>query len=181
MRHKLVQHYGAKIQGYAGEGFGGADRGFFTRVDTLLIGHVEVVRPITVLSTDTAGAESSTTVAGNIGLHILRQFNVVFDGPHGEMYLEKNANYGKPDIFNRAGLMLNYDPANLTIMTIVPGSPGAKAGLKEQDVITQINGRPPTDETMQNAFTRPVGTVLHLTARHEGKTRTIALVLKNVL
>ena len=70
----------------------------------------EVIRPITVLSTDTLGAESSATVAGNIGLHILRQFNIVFDGPHGKMYLEKNANYGKPDIFNRAGLMLNYDP-----------------------------------------------------------------------
>jgi hypothetical protein len=181
MRHKLVQHYGAKIQGYAGEGFGGADRGFFTRADTLLMGHVEVVRPITVLSTDTVGAESSTTVAGNIGLRILRQFNVVFDGPHGKMYLEKNANYGKPDIFNRAGLMLNYDPDNLKIMTVVPGSPGAKAGLKEQDVITQLNGKPPTDETMRSAFTRPVGTVLHLTVRHDGKTRPLTLVLKNVL
>jgi S1-C subfamily serine protease len=140
-----------------------------------------VVRPITVLSTDTVGTESSTTVAGNIGLRILRQFNVVFDGPHGKMYLEKNANYGKPDIFNRAGLMLNYDPDNLKIMTVVPGSPGAKAGLKEQDVITQLNGKPPTDETMKSAFTRPVGTVLHLTVRHDGKARPLTLVLKNVL
>ncbi len=181
MRHKLVQHYGAKIQGYAGEGFGGADRGFFTRADTLLLGHVEVVRPITVLSTDAVGAESSATVAGNIGLRILRQFNVVFDGPHGKMYLEKNANYGKPDIFNRAGLMLNYDPDNLKIMTVVPGGPGAKAGLKPDDVITQINGKSPTDETMQSAFTRPVGTALHLTVRHDAKTRTVSLVLKNVL
>lgn len=181
MQHKLVQHYGAKIQGYAGEGFGGADRGFFTRADTLLMGHVEVVRPITMLSTDTVGAESSTTVAGNIGLHILRQFNVVFDGPHGRMYLEKNANYGKPDIFNRAGLMLNYNPDNLKIMTVIPGGPGAKAGLKPDDMITQINGKPPTDETMQNAFTRPVGTVLRLTIRHDVKTRTVSLVLKNIL
>ena len=181
IRHKLVQHYAAKIQGYAGDGFGGADRGFFTRADTLLLGHAEVVRPITVLSTDTVGAESSTTVAGNIGLHILRQFNVVFDGPHGKMYLEKNANYGKPDIFNRAGLMLNYNSDNLKIMTVVPGGPGAKAGLKPDDVITQINGKSPTGDTMQSAFTRPVGTVLHLTIRRDAKTRTVALVLKNIL
>ena len=181
MRHKLVQHYRAKIQGHAGEGFGGADRGFFTRVDTLQLGEIEVVRPITVLSTDTEGAESSTTIAGNIGLHILRQFTLTFDGPHGKMYLEKNANYGKPDIFNRAGLMLNDDPDNLKIMTVIPHSPAAKAGLREEDLITQIDGKPPTDETMQSAFTQPVGTVVHLTVRSGANTRAVSLVLKDIL
>jgi hypothetical protein len=180
-RHKLVQHYGAKIQGYAGEGYGGADRGFFTRADTLLLGQAEVIRPITVLSTDTVGAESSATIAGNIGLHVLRQFTLTFDGPHGKMYLEKNENYGKPDVFNRAGLMLNYDPDHLKIMTVIPRSPGARAGLKAEDVITGIDGKPPTDDTMQNAFTEAVGTVLHLTVRHDAKTRTVVLVLKNIL
>jgi C-terminal processing protease CtpA/Prc len=97
------------------------------------------------------------------------------------MYLEKNANYGKPDIFNRAGLMLNYNPDNLKIMTVIPGGPGAKAGLKPDDMITQINGKPPTDETMQSAFARPVGTILRLTIRRDAKTRTISLALKNVL
>ncbi len=180
-QHKLVEHYGAKIYGYAGQGFGGADHGFYTRADTLQLGKVEVVRPITVLSTDTEGAESSATVAGNIGLHILRQFNIVFDAPHGKMYLEKNANYGKPDIFNRAGLLLDPDPENLKIKTVIPRSPGARAGLKEEDVITQIDGKRPTDESLQSAFTQPVGTVLHLTVRHGAKTRTVSLVLKNIL
>lgn len=180
-KHKLVQHYRAKIQGYAGEGYGGADRGFFTRADTLLLGHAEVIRPITVLSTDTLGAESSTTVAGNIGLHILRQFNIIFDVPHGEMYLEKNAAYGKPDVFNRAGLMLNYEPDNLKIMTVVPGGPGARAGLQAEDMITGIDGKSPTDDTIQSAFIQPVGTVVHLTVRQGTKTRSVSLVLKNIL
>lgn len=180
-KHKLVQHYTAKIQGYAGEGYGGADHGFFTRADTLQLGLVQVIRPITVLSTDTLGAESSTTIAGNIGLHILRQFNIVFDAPHGKMYLEKNANYGRPDIFNRAGLLLDPDPENLRIKSVVPHSPGAKAGLKEEDVIIRIDGKPPTDESLQSAFTQPVATVVHLTVRSGAKTRTVSLVLKEIL
>ena len=180
-QHKLVQHYGAKIYGYAGQGFGGPDHGFYTRADTLQLGQLEVIRPITVLSTDTQGAESSTTVAGNIGLRILRQFNIVFDAPHGKMYLEKNANYGKPDIFNRAGLLLDPDPENLKIKSVVPHSPGAKAGLKAEDIITRINGKSPTDESLQSAFTQPVGTVLHLTVRTGTKTRTVSLVLKEIL
>ncbi len=180
-QHKLVEHYRTKIHGYAGQGFGGSDHGFYTRADTLQLGDFEVIRPITVLSTDTQGAESSAAVSGNIGLHILRQFNIVFDGPHGKMYLEKNANYGKPDIFNRAGLLLDPNPENLKIKTVIPRSPGAKAGLKEEDVITQINGEAPTDETLQSAFTKPVGTVLHLTVRRGASTRTISIVLKQIL
>jgi hypothetical protein len=180
-KHKLVQHYRAKIHGYAGEGFGGSDHGFYTRADTLQLGDYQVIRPITVLSTDTLGAESSTTAAGNIGLRILRQFNIVFDGPHGKMYLEKNANYGKSDVFNRAGLVLDDFPEHLKIKTVIPGSPGSKAGLKEEDVITQIDGKPPTDNTMVSAFTRPVGTVLHLTVRRGATTRTVSLALKQIL
>ncbi len=180
-QHKLVQHYGAKIEGYAGEGWGGPDHGFYTRADTLRLGDTSVVRPITVLSTDTLGAESSATVAGNIGLHILRQFNIVFDAPHGKMYLEKNANFGKRDIFNRAGLLLDFDSDNLKIKTVIRGGPGAKAGLKQEDVITQINGKAPTDETMESAFTQRVGTVVRLTVLHGTQTRNVTLVLKEIL
>ncbi|HEY1578534.1 MAG TPA: aspartyl protease family protein [Terracidiphilus sp.] len=180
-QHHLVEHYHARIQGYAGEGFGGSDHGFFTRADTLQLGKFEVIRPVTVLSTDSAGAESSTTIGGNIGLRILRQFTIVFDGPHGKMYLEKNANYGKADVFNRAGLMLDNIAEDLTVKTVIPHSPAAKAGLKENDIITQIDGKAPTDETTVSAFIRPVGTVLHLTIRRGQTTRTVSLVLRQIL
>jgi hypothetical protein len=180
-KYELVKRYGAKFHGYAGEGFGGNDAGYYTRASTLELGEMSVKRPITVLSTDSEGAEAAKTIAGNVGLHILRQFNVVFDYPHGTMYLEKNSNYGKPDIFNRAGLALDYDPDNLKVRTVFPGSPGAKAGLAAGDVITQIDGKPPTDDSMQSAFTEAVGTVLHLTVKRGEKTRTVAVVLKDVL
>jgi hypothetical protein len=177
----LVKHYKATIHGYAGEGFGGAEKGFYTRAGSLQLGQTSVTRPITVLSEDSGGAEASHTIAGNIGQGILKQFTVVFDYPHGKMYLEKNSNYGKPDIFNRAGVMLNLDPENLAVETVVPGSPGAHAGLHEGDVITQIDGLPPTDETMIGAFTQPVGTMVRLTVRHANDTHAVSVVLKEVL
>jgi len=180
-KHNLVRHYGATMHGYAGEGFGGPDTGFYARAKTLQLGQMSVSQPITVLSTDTKGAEASSTIAGNIGLRILRQFTVVFDCPHGKMYLEKNSSYGKPDIFNRAGIVLNPEPDDLKIKMVIPGSPAAKAGLAEEDVITQIDGCPPSDDTLQSAFTQPVGTVLHLTVLHGGDTHTISLVLKEIL
>jgi predicted aspartyl protease len=180
-QHGLVRHYGAAIRGYTGEGFGGADIGFYARANTLQIGPMSVPRPITVLSQDSQGAEASSTIAGNIGLRILKQFNLVFDYPHGKLYLEKNANYGKPDIFNRAGLVLDPDPQNLKVKLVVPGSPAAKAGLSVDDVITRIDGLPPDDDTLQSAFTRPVGTPLRLDVRHRGTTRSVSLILQEIL
>jgi hypothetical protein len=180
-QHDLVQHYGASIHGYTGEGFDGAETGFYARANSLQIGPVSVPRPITFLFQDRPGSQSSTTITGNIGLRILKQFNLVFDYPHGKLYLEKNANYGKPDIFNRAGLVLDPDPKNLKVKLVVPGSPAAKAGLAIDDVITRIDGLPPDDDTLQSAFTRPVGTPLRLDVRHRGTTRSVSLVLQEIL
>jgi Aspartyl protease/PDZ domain len=180
-QHDLIKRFGAKIHGYAGEGWGGPDTGFYTRATKLQLGAASVHRPITVLSTDEQGAGAASSVAGNIGLQILRQFTVTFDCPHGKMYLEKNSSYGKPDIFNRAGLLLDLDPDHLEIETVIPGSPAAEAGLAEEDVITQIDGSPPTDDSIQSAFTQPVGTVVHLTVLHAGAFRSVALTLKDVL
>jgi hypothetical protein len=181
VQHDLVRQYGATIQGYAGEGWGGPHHGFYARANTLLLDKTTISRPITVLSTDSQGAEASNTIAGNIGLRVLKQFSVVFDYPHGKMYLEKNASYGNQDIFNRAGLVLDPDPDHLTIKTVIPGSPAAAAGLKENDVVTEIDGHPPTDDTLQSAFTQPVGTALHLTVSSGRSSRTVSLVLKEIL
>jgi predicted aspartyl protease len=180
-QHHLARRYGATIRGYAGRGYGGPDTGLYTRVNELRLGSYRLLRPITVLSMDTGGAESSKTNAGNIGLRLLRQFTLVFDYPHGKMYLERNSNYGKPDIFNRAGLVLDPDPDQLTVKTVIPSGPAARAGIAEDDVITQINGRPPDDDTVFSAFVQPVGTVVHLTVRNGQASRTVSLVLQDIL
>ena len=180
-QHNLIAQYGATIHGYAGEGWGGPTHGFYARANTLQLGKASIDRPVTVLSTDTQGADASQTIAGNIGQRVLKQFSVVFDYPHGTLYLEKNGSYGKPDIFNRAGLVLDPDPDHLTIKTVIPGGPGAAAGLKEEDVITQIDGLPPKDDTLWSAFTQPVGTVLRLTVLSGSSSRTVSIVLKEIL
>ena len=89
-------------------------------------------RPVTVLSMDTQGFGASS-VSGNVGLHILKQFTLTFNLAHEKLYLERSAQYGKPDIFNRAGLVLDPDtdarePA-LPVKLIFPDGPAARAGL----------------------------------------------------
>ena len=39
-----------------------------------------------------------------LGSGILKRFNMTFDYLHATLYLEKNKNYERPSVFNRAGL-----------------------------------------------------------------------------
>ena len=131
--HSLVHRYSATVRGYAGEGYGGAESGFYTRVRALQFSSFKVNRPITVLLEDTQGSGASH-LAGNVGLRILKRFTLIFDCPNGKLYLERSAKYNKPDIFNRAGLVVNPDAEHAVIRTVVPDSPAAEAGLETGDV-----------------------------------------------
>jgi serine protease DegQ len=126
---------------------------------------------------ETAGADFS----GNIGQSILKQFNVTFDAMRGRLYLEKNSNWGKPGIFNRAGAILGKGDQGETVMTVLAGSPAESAGLHVGDVITAIDQKPPEDLSEQPAFLQPEGTVVHLTAKREGVSHDLSLTLRDFL
>jgi Aspartyl protease/PDZ domain len=178
--HDLVHRYSATIRGYAGEGYGGTESGFYTRVDALHFSSFTVKRPVAVLLEDTQGSGASH-LAGTVGLRILKRFTPLFDCPNGRLYLEPSASYNKPDIFNRAGLVVDPDPEQARIRMVIPHSPAAEAGLETGDVITQIDGAAPTDASLTSAFERPTGTRIHLTVLHSGVVRIVSCHLKDVL
>jgi S1-C subfamily serine protease len=66
-------------------------------------------------------------------------------------------------------------------MTVLPGSPGAQAGLQTGDVITAIDAKQPSDEVNSPPFLQPPGTELHLTVKHGSERREVSLTLKEIL
>ncbi len=178
-KHHLVTALGAHFRGYNGRGFGGpAPEAWFVRLHTLRIGDVEIDNPVVRLQTQPDGPNAN---AGNIGQSILNRFTLIVDCMHGVMYLEKNADSAKPEVFNRAGLILDTVGGSERVMTVLPGSPGEAAGLKPGDKIAAINGQPPSDDSNDPIFTRPVGTVLHITIRRDGAVHVYDVTLKDVL
>jgi len=175
----FIRRLGAHYHGYSGRGYAGPlPDAYYGRVRSLRLGEAEVHDVVAHLSTgETAGADFS----GNIGQSILKQFNVTFDAMRGRLYLEKNSNWGKPGIFNRAGAILGKGDQGETVMTVIPGSPAESAGLHVGDVITAIDQKPPEDLSEQPAFLQPEGTVVHLTAKREGVSHELSLTLRNIL
>jgi hypothetical protein len=175
----LIRRLGAHYHGYSGRSYAGPlPDAYYARVRSLRMGEAEVHDVIAYLSTvETAGADFS----GNIGQSILKQFNVTFDAMRGRLFLERNSNWGKPGIFNRAGAFLGKGDQGETVMTVLPGSPAESAGLHVGDVITEIDQKPPEDLSEQPAFLQPEGTVVHLTAKREGVSHVLSLTLRDFL
>lgn len=177
-QYNLVQRLGAQYHGYSGRSYGGPmGDAYYVRVKSLHLGDAEVHNVVAILHT----GEEDRDVAGNIGRTILRQFNVTFDAMRGVFYLEKNANWGKPDIFNRAGIVVDPTDDGQKVMTVLPGSPAESAGIAAGDLITRIDGRAPDDDINDHAFLQPEGTRVALTVKRGDSVRDVELTLKNLL
>ena len=179
VKNNLVQASGAHFLAYNGRGFAGpSPQAYLARVNAMRIGDVRVPGVIARFSTDPTDKRE---LDGNIGQDILSHFTEVFDCLHGQVYFETTKASAQAEVFNRAGILFDSFGHGLEVMTVLPGSPGAQAGIATGDVITAIDGKPPSDEMNQPAFLQPPGTHLKLTVQRGTKTREVTVTLRDVL
>ena len=79
---------------------------------------------------------------GNLGLGLLKKFNMVLDYSKGKMYLKANYRFKEPFEHDMTGLEYyagGDDLKRVIISRVEPGSAGEEAGFKENDEITAIN------------------------------------------
>lgn len=179
LKNHLVRALDAHFLAYNGRGFAGpSPQAYLARVNTMRIGGFRVPSFVGHFSTDPSDKRN---LAGNIGQDILRHFTEVFDCMRGQVYFERTKDSAQPEVFNRAGLIFDSFGHGLQVMTVLPGSPGAQAGVETGDVITAIDGKTPDDDMNQPAFLKPSGTQLRLIVRHGTETREMTVTLRNVL
>jgi predicted aspartyl protease len=187
--NSLIDRLGAHFHGYSGRGYAGPlPYANYARTGTLKLGDAMVKSVVTYLNT---GASGPDEFDGNVGQSILQQFVVTFDVPHGKLYLEKNGNWGKPGVFNRAGVILGPTEPGIMqqgstregeqVMTVLPGSPGEAAGVRVGDTVMAIDSRTPSDTSQEPAFLQAAGTTVHLTLKRGQDVREVDVVLKDLL
>jgi hypothetical protein len=146
---------------------------------------VRATRPITRISQQQGGFDADRYVSGNIGVGILKQYNLTFDYSRQVIFLEKNRNYGAPDIFTRGGVHLEAAAGGgWRVDEVYPGGPAASLGIKTGEVITRINGTPAgrfDRAAVRDVFVQPEGTKVGLEIQSGGVTRPVTLTLRDVL
>ena len=189
-RHDLIRRYRADIP-YNGRAIA-ATRGVYarTRVGTVSFdgpdGRTveEVHDPVTRISLQNSGFDANREVSANIGLGILRQFNLTFDYMRQLIVLHRNSLYGRRDVFNRAGLRLQRRSDAWAVTAVFEGSPAAQAGIKVGDSVSLIDGKGPDGldpEAVAGLVQGPIGTVLALRITSGGVDRTANLTLRDLL
>ena len=85
---------------------------------------------------------------------MLKQFNITFDYPRQQLFFEKNADYGRPDVADRSGLWLERVGDVFEVLDVVAGSAAADAGIKAGDLIVAMDGKPASSWKLSDARER---------------------------
>ena len=187
-RYGLVERYHADLP-YAGQALG-ATHGVWARkrVETVSFDGADgraaavVHQPITRISLQHSGFDANRNVSANIGLGILKQFNLTFDYPHQRIILEANQLYGQKDVFNRAGLRLQRKGDHWSVIAVYLGSPAADAGIEMGEAVSRIDGQNTLSrEQLSSKLIGAVGTSLILQMTTPNKARSVTLTLRDIL
>lgn len=187
--HGLNARYKPHFETIIGYGVGGPERGGVVRVGRLTLAGVGgngsgVNHVLAALATAQAGGGSDRAVAGNIGEGFLHRFNLTFDYARMRILFERNSRFADPEDQNRTGINVDPNAPNALVADVIPGSPGAEAGVKVGDVIEAVDGRPvPPDafSPLLLPFRRPAGTRLRLRVRSGRASRDVTLILRDLI
>jgi hypothetical protein len=182
----LENHLDAKlhaVQAVSGWGTGGPSHAQVARGDALVIGtDISIPHPVVDFATDKAGAFADPTIAGNIGGGILKRFVVTFDYGHSVMYLKPVAGtVDDLDTYDRAGMWFNLAQNGYKVIEVTKGGPAEAAGLKADDIITAVDGKPnPALPDMRYRMRNdPPGKVVSFTVTRDGKPLTLNVTLRD--
>jgi hypothetical protein len=185
-RNDLRTKHPKGVDTVTGWGVGGPSTGYVTRGREITIGPVNVENLVVTLADQNKGAFAGDNYQGNLGGGILRRFVVTFDYSHQKMYLKPLA-AAPADIgaYDRAGLWLNTVPEGFVVANITKGSPADQVGVLKDDIVVAVDGRIAKTIALPDLRARlrtgKPGAAVTLKIKHGEKTRTVKLILRDLI
>ena len=183
-KHGLLPPGTTLASGVISRGAGGATRGAVARVDRIQIGGLAFPGPVAIFSQDTEGFFADERYGGIVGGELLRRTRVIFDFTRNRMILEPK-DLAQPFVYDRSGLLIlarapDFD--RFEIASVLRGTPGEKANLREGDRILEVAGRAAGKLTLRKIteqLKQREGTEVPLTIEREGQKMDVVVVLRN--
>jgi Aspartyl protease/PDZ domain len=178
---------GAKsVAAVTGWGVGGPTRSIVMRNGVLNIGPMSIPNPVVEIATDKGGAFSDASLAGNIGAGILKRYVLTLDYEHSTIYLEPvAAPVADLDTFDRSGMWINADPQGFKVVDVTATGPAEAAGLKPDDIITAVGGKPAAGvrlyELRQRLRDEPPGTAVTFAVQRGGQSKDVKVTLRDLI
>ncbi|MBD3615202.1 MAG: aspartyl protease family protein [Gracilimonas sp.] len=143
------------INSIIGTGLSGKVTGELGRVQSMKVGEFIFEEPV-VAFPDSHSVRRVLRVEdrkGSIGGDIFRRFKVIFNYGNELLYLRRNSDFNDEFYFNTSGIEVYTPVPDLPFYVVAyvrEGSPAFSAGVKEGDVIREINGTRAVDLKMND-------------------------------
>jgi hypothetical protein len=166
-------------------GAAGPFEAILMRLDRFDIADSRIERPATRFPTVRGEGLPFADVDGSIGYEILRQFVITLDYWHHEVWFERSSAFGVRTGQGSAGFQaVKIEGTGFSVMTVVPNTAAATAGIMVGDLITAVDGRstaPMSLSELAELMRRPAGTLVYLAIVRDGVVRPVELTLKDIL
>ncbi len=187
--HKSITVPPNVIKGNIGMGLGGTLEGFLGRIIELGIADFKLNNVITNFQEihellDTSFLNGRNGIVGNL---ILDRFHIIIDYQKEKLYLKPNKKFKKEFKYDRSGLTLiasGKDLNTIVVSSIIEGSPADLAGVKNGDIIRNVNWLLPGYFTMKDLlriFQKKEGKKINLIVVRNGKKMKFEFRLKDLI
>ncbi|MCP4290485.1 MAG: PDZ domain-containing protein [bacterium] len=186
-KNSILDSMPKTVTSRGGFGVGGTTSSLIGRLESVQLGDLVFREPVVSISMDKAGAGADQDNAGLIGGRIMAQCTTFLDYAGKRLILEPNKNYSKPFFWNKSGITLktlgrkNFH--HFIVSDVVENSPGQKAGLKNGDVIMEIDGIPADEwdaHEVSDLF-RGSDRKLKVVLNRDGENRSVSIILKDMI
>lgn len=177
------------IPGKLGDGLGGFIEGYMGRTQSMSIGDftfTNIVTNFQELPPD-IDLEAINNRNGILGNELLSRFNIIFSPFSNTIYLKPEKDYNKGFKFDRSGIVVVSSGIHLnrfTILSIIPHSPAAKAGIQKGDQILRVNGLSTKFSGMEGItrrFQKRIGKKFRLVVLRNGNRKRFSFQLEELI
>ncbi|MEI6947497.1 aspartyl protease family protein [Paraflavisolibacter sp. H34] len=121
------------------EGLGGAIDMWITAIKEVKLGPYRFRNVPVYVFDDVNNVTSYPYMGGLLGSDLLRRFNCIINYEKKEFHLLPNGHFKDPFDYAYSGIELYYEEGKILIGDVAEGSPAAKAGLKEGDLVVAVD------------------------------------------
>ncbi|MBL4674659.1 MAG: aspartyl protease family protein [Mucilaginibacter sp.] len=185
----MIKKYGLPKNAIAanlGVALNGPISGYLSRIKEVELGKYSLKNVITSFPNTDYVSRASVERDGNLGMDILKKFNIGFDYSNGFLYIRPSNTFKAPFEHDMSGIEYYLSGENLShliVSRIAPGSPADDVGMLRGDEITSINFKPTSKmntEEIDNYFKAP-GKSLLLEVYHDGRYERVVITLRRQL
>lgn len=154
-----------------GRGLTGLVRGYLGRVASLQLGHFRLPKVLTSFpNSGDVHQRADVPRNGNVGYELLKRFRLVIDYPHQRLLLRPNGHFRDAFEHDMSGMELiagGPDFRSFRVLSVMPDSPAALAGLEVDEELLSINFLPASSFSLTQ--------LSHLLHSQDGRTLLLLL------